>query len=422
MELVPNSYPNKLHTWQIPTISGVAEVTATAGQATVILGANGAGKSGLATWMVTQFPSGKKIERLLAHRQVWLSSSATDLTPTSRLENEAYWLSQDRRDESRWKDVVGQQRNSILLLDLATAENYHNANIVAALKSNSNWQTLGEGPFVKLNRILERAGLDVKISMSQIGELSTTNRDGASYQIAMMSDGEKSGLILAGKILTADKNAVVLLDAPERHLHRAVSARLVASALQERPDCSFVIFTHDIELANDLRSAGSPVLVVKSSTWANGKIKQWDMQEVPVNNEIPDGVIQAVMGARRKVLFCEGIHGGLDHRLYTLLYPDWHVIPVGSCGDVIRTTKGLKSLEGFAWVESRGVVDADRRTDSEAMSLAMQGVWVNSAHEIENLLFLPVCQHKVADQQAYALGLNSTELVSESHSKSVEAL
>lgn len=411
-----------LHAWQVPTPCGITDMTASAGQTTVVLGANGAGKSGLATWMMRGFPSNKNIERLVAHRQIWLSTSASSLTPSSRLQNLSYWDSQDRQDESRWKDVLGDNRNSMLLLDLSSAENFHNAKIALAVEADSDWKALGERPFVKLNRILQRSGLDVSISISELGELSTKSSSEVEYPIAMMSDGEKSGLILAGEVLTARESAIILLDEPERHLHRSVSAPLVTSALHERPDCSFIVFTHDIELASELKSGGASVLVLKESIWRQGEIAEWDLQEVPSGSGIPDGVMQAILGARRRILFCEGIQGGLDDQLYTALYPEWHVVPVGSCGEVIRSTKALKNLEGFAWVECRGIIDADRRTDAEVQAFAKDGIWVNASHEIENLLFLPICQATVARKQAAARDVDCAELLEKSRSESAEEL
>ncbi|MDQ1052810.1 energy-coupling factor transporter ATP-binding protein EcfA2 [Arthrobacter sp. SORGH_AS 212] len=423
MPETPSVQPSMpLHAWQVPTPGGIANMTSSPGRTTVVLGANGAGKSGLATWMMREFPSDKNIERLAAHRQIWLSTSASSLTPATRLSNGSYWERQERQDESRWKDVLGDNRNSILLLDLSSAENYHNAKIAKAVESEADWKDLGERPFVKLNRILRRAGLDVSVSISEVGELSTKNSSDVEYQIAMMSDGEKSGLILAGEVLTAPKDAVILLDEPERHLHRSVSAPLVTSALRERPDCSFVVFTHDIELATELKTGGAAVFVLKGSVWNEGRIVEWDLQEVPSDVEIPDGVMQAILGARRRILFCEGIHGGLDDQLYTALYPDWHVVPVGSCGEVIRSTKNLKNIHGFAWVESKGIIDADRRTDAEVETFAKDGIWVNASHEVENLLFLPICQAAIAGKQAAARDVDVTQLLGKGHIESVEEL
>ena len=71
--------------------------------------------------------------------------------------------------------------------------------------------------------------------------------DGARYPINQMSDGEKSALILASEILTAQPGTIYLLDEPERHMHRSISASLITSATGERPDCFFVLLTHDLD-------------------------------------------------------------------------------------------------------------------------------------------------------------------------------
>src|SRR5581483_6889750 len=57
------------------------------------------------------------------------------------------------------------------------------------------------------------------------------------YAGKMMSDGERVAFYLLGQVLSAPPNAIIVIDEPEIHLHRAIQATLWDQIEISRPDC-----------------------------------------------------------------------------------------------------------------------------------------------------------------------------------------
>ena len=107
--------------------------------------------------------------------------------------------------------------------------------------------------------------MDVKIELDPqepdalVARRIATNQ---TYGIEQLSDGERSALLLASEVLTAPKGTLLLLDEPERHLHRSIISPLLSGLFAQRSDCNFVISTHDLLLPHDC--GPTPVLVLRS--------------------------------------------------------------------------------------------------------------------------------------------------------------
>ena len=75
-------------------------------------------------------------------------------------------------------------------------------------------------------------------------------KDGKSYPVADLSDGEKQVLaMLADLTSCAPPNAVFLVDEPELNLHPLLACRLWNVIESELPDAIFVYGTHCISFA-----------------------------------------------------------------------------------------------------------------------------------------------------------------------------
>ena len=64
------------------------------------------------------------------------------------------------------------------------------------------------------------------------------------------------------------------------------------------------------------------------------------------------------------------------------------VKPLGGCSKVIETTKAFAEMKGFHHLESKGIVDRDRRTPHEIKYLRERNIYVPDVAEVENLLML----------------------------------
>lgn len=393
--------------WQIPTSQGVTlEIKALPGRVTVFVGPNGSGKSSLAHWFSSN-SGDATVKRVIAHRRVWLHSAGGDITFSQRditVRDMAVW---DQSSESRWVDHADSRRGSIALLDLTSLENDRNARVARLLEQGTGpdeiFASVEASPLGTLNGILKSAGLRLQLEVGRQVALMARRLDtGLDYPANEMSDGEKSSLLLAAEVLTARADSVIVIDEPERHLHRAISAELVAAVLASRPDCHFVLMTHDIDLAALTQRRGARVFSLSSSEWNDRAVESWVVHALA--DGIPEAARLAVLGGRAQVLFVEGDEGSPDLPLYRLLFPEWNPISVGSCETVIRSVVGLNESTEIHWVSARGVVDNDGRDANEISALREKGVLVLPVSEIESLYYHPDVVQAIARRQAEFLG------------------
>ena len=78
------------------------------------------------------------------------------------------------------------------------------------------------------------------------------SRNGSTpYSVAELSDGERNAFLIAADILTAGTGTLLLIDEPERHLHRSIISPLLSLLFAKRKDCFFVVSTHEVMLPLD---------------------------------------------------------------------------------------------------------------------------------------------------------------------------
>ncbi|MDD6950919.1 MAG: DUF4435 domain-containing protein, partial [Parabacteroides sp.] len=205
-----------------------------------------------------------------------------------------------------------------------------------------------------------------------------------SYTAGRMSDSEKLVFYLIAAGLYAPANALLVIEEPETLLHSSIKNLLWDKIEELRPDCTFVYLTHDIDFALARRSCKR--LWIRSYD-ADHQI--WDYELIENNKSLPEELYMEVLGSRKPILFIEGTdNNSIDNRLYSLVFPDYMVKPMGGCQKVIETTKAFGQLKDFHMLESMGIVDRDRRTEGEIRYLNEQHIFVPSVAEVENLLML----------------------------------
>ncbi|MDE6126291.1 MAG: DUF4435 domain-containing protein [Muribaculaceae bacterium] len=221
--------------------------------------------------------------------------------------------------------------------------------------------------------------------LRQGGRLLFT-REGSddAYSQLRLSDGEKTVLYYFGAVLYAPEGSRVFVDSPEMFLHPSVLKRVWDTVEGLRPDCRFVYTTHDLDFPGS-RSRNAVI-------WVKGYLAAtdcWDYELLPRDSGISDEIYMAIVGSRKPVLFIEGdtIHS-IDAKLYPLVFRDFTIKPLGSCDKVIEATRAFNDLRGFHHLESRGIVDRDRRDDHEVEYLRGRHVFVPEVAEIENILML----------------------------------
>lgn len=407
-----NTPVEELVSWEIPNVAGQrpTKLQASCDRCIVFVGPNGSGKSALSFWLSqngTGVGAGSLV-RVLAHRKIWLSSSGAEITSGARsslLQQRGYY---DSQEDSRVKDSIEGQRAGLLMFDLLGQifnrdHRYANAVESKELTSDEALTNFGESPLHRLNRIFTTAGLDVAFAITEQQDF-VARRHGFEYPIADMSDGEKGAFLLAAQALVVPAKTVLLIDEPERHFHRAVSARLVAAVVQERQDCAFVLFTHDLDVAEQISSVDVVQIVVKSVAWETDKARGWDLQEMTVTG-LPENeeLRKAILGGRRRLLCVEGATSSLDLNLYALLFPDWTVVPSGGADEVRKSVRGMQGTQLHHWVHCRGLVDGDASQPGDAQALRAKGILSLPVNEIESLFYLSWATVAMARRQAEAL-------------------
>ena len=413
-------------TLHIPQISGhQLPISLETSDRLFIVGANGSGKSALIQHLVSS-NRGQPIKRISAHRQTWFQSGSIDLTPQSRKEFDHENLHLEVQDDARWRDDYAQQRQSAVLFDLVAKENTRahlitrhvdGGNMGEAKKASAESSSL----FDQLNELLALGSLAVTLENSNDQEILARHRDGnAPFSIAQMSDGERNAAIIAATVLTVDPGTVLLIDEPERHLHRSIIEPFLSALFAHRMDCPFVISTHEIALP--VANSKASVLMVRSCRWKGDKASAWDVELLEPDAGLPEELKRDILGSRKRILFVEGNANSLDLPLYNALFPGLSVIPKGSCIDVEKAVKGMRGSQELHHVEAFGLIDRDNRDEEKVKQLAEGGVFALDVYSVESLYFCSDAIAAVANRQAESLGHTASDMIKSVEQNALDAL
>lgn len=201
------------------------------------------------------------------------------------------------------------------------------------------------------------------------------------YPAYKMSDGEREIFYVVGRVLLSTPSSLIVVDEPELHLHKAILNKLWDTLEQKRSDCMFIYLTHDIDFAST-RMAKKCWL----KSYASDILEDWNIEPIS-ENDIPEALLMKLLGSRKKILFCEGKNNSLDRQIFELLFPDFTIIPVTSCKDVINYTRAYNKIES-KYAEAFGIIDRDFRATEQLEKLKTEKVFSYSVAEIENLFLL----------------------------------
>lgn len=367
--------------------NGTLDIPLAEGKALFVLGANGVGKSTLMHKLFEQ--NFNHTKRILAHRQTWFKSNAMDMTALSKKQSETYIKNSDIQADSRWKDDYSSTRSSISIFDLINSENVRARSIANAVdrdeiviaKKLSNTQA----PLQVINELLAISNIPIEITLGKDEQLFASKNGCEPYSIAELSDGERNALLICSDVLTTEPNQLIILDEPERHLHRSIISPLLSSLFQKRKDCAFVISTHDVYLPLDHSEAS--VLLLRSCQWNGKNIKDWDADLISETDAIPSSIKREIIGSKRDILFVEGNYESLDRQIYSLIYPNVTVMPQGSCTQVEKAVEGIKGTEKLHWINAYGLIDADDRTVEQIQNILEKGIAALNCYSVEALYY-----------------------------------
>lgn len=199
-----------------------------------------------------------------------------------------------------------------------------------------------------------------------------------------LSQGEKAALYYLGATLYAMPDAVIFVDSPTLFVHPSILGNLWNSIEELRPDCTFVYNSVDEDFIST-RTHNTCIWVKRFDSARHA----WDYDILDPGSRTRDLMVEFA-GSRRPVLFIEGdASHSIDVRLYSLVFPDMTVRPLGSCNKVIETTRAFNDQQAMHHLQSYGIVDRDRRTEQEVGYLRDKRIMVPDVAEIENIFLLP---------------------------------
>jgi hypothetical protein len=249
------------------------------------------------------------------------------------------------------------------------------------------------------NRLFPKRKLEIGGFFPKVKRLDAASPE-PTYQLRQMSDGERTVLYMAARVMTAEQ-PVILVDEPELHMHSRLSVQFWDEAEMLRPDCRFVYVTHDLNFALSRRRA--TFLIARSS----------DAAEVLIVDELPASIAAEVLGAAtlpfyaKRIFLFEGEPGkGFASEFFSVWFDDdeTFAIPSGNRDSVCAAVSGLKTV-GVVAAEIIGLIDRDFYSDV-VLDAVTNGVTVLPLHEIESVL----CDREVVAGVVEQFGKDPTDV------------
>ena len=125
----------------------------------------------------------------------------------------------------------------------------------------------------------------------------------------------------------------------------------------------------------------------------NYKVFAKEETEFAIENIPKDGEIIGI-------LFCEGDENSIDKAIYSLVFPNLCVIPVGGCSTVVRLTPRVRQSLELYGIYVYGIVDRDALSKKEMKGLHKKtGVYTTKLPFAENIICCPKAIELVCEIQ-----------------------
>ena len=206
-------------------------------------------------------------------------------------------------------------------------------------------------------------------------------RNGNQYSINGLSDGERCVLFYIGNVLLAPENSYIVVDEPETFLNAAVYNELWDLLISERDDCQFIFASHNMDFVQSRTNA--------TYIWCK-KFEapyDFDYEQLEEFQEFPLDLLAEVSGTRKPILFCEGTKNSIDYQIYSKLFSEFcFVKPVQGHKQVIQYTKAYNNLQLLYGNTAYGIIDNDWMNESSIQEQKEQNIFVLPFNEVEMML------------------------------------
>ena len=356
----------------------------------VVIGPNGVGKSR----MMRQV-AGSPNRFISAQRRTYLEEQIpTSRSDQSKAQMDSH-LQQALSNPWQWSNEIDYLFGRILQEHYAALD----SNNETAKESGTASVPVTETSMDRLKSFWQSVFVNRKLSFSDFSPTAhrTDVAGHAPYPAKTMSDGERTCLYLAARVLTADPGMLVV-DEPELHMHRKLSIDYWNKLEEMRPDIRFVYVTHDLHFG--LSRQDRVLLAVLD----DARVERASI------DELPHGLSEALLGAAtlttnaRRIVFFEGVSG---KGLASDIFKKWirngksAAVGLGSRSFVLDAGSAFAQVGIISNADIVAVVDRDHGPESWLATLKAPA-FVLALHEIESLFALPAVLRVVAAHLAYA--------------------
>lgn len=345
---------------------------------TVIIGANGAGKSSLINELRKN-----SIDEMYVLPAQKLLYFVSNIHNRNNIEQENYIL--DLKKTNIKYDTINLYPSNI-------EENFSNTftNLITLLVKDvmvvATYKFRGQNDsslslWQKLEKIWNKIKPEISFEIDPIKIIVNVEKNHSKYSINGLSDGERCILFYIGNVLLAPENSYIIVDEPETFLNAAVYNELWDLLISERPDCQFIFASHNMDFVQSRTSA--------TYIWCKKFEAPYDLdyQVLEETQEMPLSLLTEVSGTRKPILFCEGTKTSIDYQIYSKLFSEFcFVKPVQGHKQVIQYTKAYNKLKESYGNEAYGIIDYDWMDKARIQNYKKKNIFVLPFNEIEMFL------------------------------------
>ena len=233
----------------------------------------------------------------------------------------------------------------------------------------------------RVEQIWNKIFPEISFHLEPDNRVVEVEKNGSKYSINGLSDGERCILFYIGNVLLAPEDSYIIVDEPETFLNAAIYNELWDLLILERPDCQFIFASHNMDFVQSRTNA--------SYIWCKKFEAPYDLeyQVLEGTQEMPLSLLTEVSGTKKPILFCEGTKTSIDYQIYSKLFSEWcFVKPVQGHKQVIQYTRAYNKLQHLHGNIAYGIIDNDWMEETRIENYKQKNVFVLPFNEIEMLL------------------------------------
>ena len=358
----------------IKLFSFIAKIDST----TVIIGANGAGKTSLINELRKN--SIDEMYVLPAQKLLYFVSNIHDRNGISR---ERY-IQDLKKIDLKYETIDLYQTkiendfsNKFTKLITLLVKDYTNIVTRRSRKEKDLPLTLWD----RVEQIWNQIFPEIIFELEPDDRVVKVEKNGSKYSINGLSDGERCILFYIGNVLLAPENSYIIVDEPETFLNAAVYNELWDLLISERSDCQFIFASHNMDFVQSRTNA--------TYIWCKKFEAPYNLeyQKLDDSLNLPLKLLTEVSGTKKPILFCEGTKTSIDYQIYSKLFSELcFVKPVQGHKQVIQYTKAYNKLKKSHGNEAYGIIDYDWMDGARIQNYKKKNIFVLPFNEIEMFL------------------------------------